>query len=83
MGKAIRYNVNMTLHFPITFSYVFFNYDVTSLEDIHPITFRKYTKHPIKVILKNQHVLLTHFRPIFHLRIQQVVGFYWQNVTLP
>ena len=27
--------------------------------------------------------LLTHFQPMFHLRINQVVGFYQQNVTLP
>ena len=30
-----------------TFSHLFHNHDVTSLENIHPITFRKYTKHPI------------------------------------
>ena len=30
-----------------TSSYLFHNHDVTSLENIHPITFRKYTKHPI------------------------------------
>ena len=44
------------LYFPSTFSYVSLIY-VTSVENIHPITFRKYTKRPIKVILKNQHVL--------------------------
>ena len=37
------------LLFPNTFSNFFHNYDVTTLEIIHPITFRKYTKHPIKV----------------------------------
>ena len=30
-----------------TCSYLFHNYHVTSLENIHPIIFRKYTKHPI------------------------------------
>ena len=30
-----------------TILYLFHNHDVTSLENIHPITFRKYTKHPI------------------------------------
>ena len=30
------------------------NYDVASLENIHPITFRKYTKHQINE-KKNQH----------------------------
>ena len=29
-----------------TSSYLFHNHDVRSLENIHPITFRKYTKHP-------------------------------------
>ena len=28
-------------------------------------------------------LLITHFRPMFHLRINQVIGFYKQNVTLP
>ena len=38
-----------------TFSYLFHNHDVTSLENIHPITFRKYTKHPISsTVKKNQ-----------------------------
>ena len=27
--------------------------------------------------------ILTHFRPMFHLWINQVIGFYKQNVTLP
>ena len=40
-----------------TFSYLFHNHDVTSLENIHPITFRKYTKHPnLSIVKKNQHV---------------------------
>ena len=30
-----------------TSSYLFHNHDVISLENIHPITFRKYAKHPI------------------------------------
>ena len=35
------------------------NYDVTSLKNIHPITFSKCTKQPIKELLKKkQHVLL-------------------------
>ena len=47
------------LHFSSTFSYVFCNYDVTSVENIHLVTFRKYTREPIKVMLKNQHVFLS------------------------
>ena len=35
-------------------------------------------KHKVKQ--KNQ--ILTHFRPMCHLRIIQAVTFYWQNVTL-
>ena len=30
-----------------TISYLLHNHDVTSLHNIHPMTFRKYTKHPI------------------------------------
>ena len=40
------------LHFPNTYSYLFHSYDITSLGNIHLITFWKYTKHPIKVSLK-------------------------------
>ena len=39
-------------HFPNTFSYFFHSYDVMSLEKINPIAFWKYTKQPIKVLLK-------------------------------
>ena len=35
-----------------TLSFLFHNHDITSLENIHPITFRKYTKHPIKYCQK-------------------------------
>ena len=31
------------------------NYDVANLENIHSTTLQKYTKYPIKVLLKNQH----------------------------
>ena len=40
------------LHFPITFPYFFHGYHITSLGNIHPITFWKYTNHPVKVSLK-------------------------------
>ena len=40
------------LHFPNTFLYFFHSYDVTSLGNINPITYWKYTKHPMKVQLK-------------------------------
>ena len=40
------------LHFPNTFSYLFHNYDITNLKNIHPITFRKYAKHLVKVLFK-------------------------------
>ena len=36
------------LHYPNTLSYFFISYDITSLGNIHPITFWKYSKHPIK-----------------------------------
>ena len=42
------------LNFFNTFSYLFHNYDVTSLENIHSITFWKY----VKKLLKSQHVVL-------------------------
>ena len=45
----VRYNI---LNFPDTFSYFFHNYDITRLGNVHPITFWKYTKHPIQVSLK-------------------------------
>ena len=37
---------------------------------------------PVALILDTVQYKLTHFRPMFHLRINQV-GFYKQNVTLP
>ena len=40
------------LHFPNTFSYFLHSYDITSLGNIYPITFWKYTKHQIKVSLQ-------------------------------
>ena len=40
------------LHFSITFPYFFHGFHITSLGNIHPITFWKYTNHPIKVSLK-------------------------------
>ena len=39
--------------FLIHFETFFYDYDVTTLEIIHPITIRNYAKHPIKV-LRNQ-----------------------------
>ena len=36
-----------------------------------------------KVICQSLKKNLTHFQPMFHLCRNQVVGFYWQNVTLP
>ena len=39
--------------FLIYFETFFYDYDVTTLEIIHPITTRNYAKHPIKV-LRNQ-----------------------------
>ena len=40
------------LQFPNTFPYLFHNYDVTNLENVHPITFQMYKNSPIKVLLK-------------------------------
>ena len=40
------------IHFPYTFSHFFHSYNITSLENICPITLWKYTKHPIRVLLK-------------------------------
>ena len=34
-----------------------------TLENIHPTTFRNYTKHPIKMLFKKQHVLLRKCNP--------------------
>ena len=39
-------------HFLIHSETFFHDYDVATLENIHPIIFRKYTKHPIKVFFK-------------------------------
>ena len=39
-----------TINFPNTFLNFFHDYDVKTLEIIHPMTFRKYTKHPITVL---------------------------------
>ena len=39
--------------FLIHFETFFYDYDVTTLEIIHPIAIRNYAKHPIKV-LRNQ-----------------------------
>ena len=37
---------------------IFFNdYDVTTLEIIHPITFRNYTKHPIKKLQSENNIM--------------------------
>ena len=38
------------LLFHKAFSNFFHTYDVTTIEIIHPITFRKFAKHPIKVL---------------------------------
>ena len=40
------------LHFPHTFSYFFNGYSITSLGNIHAITFWNHTKHSIKVSLE-------------------------------
>ena len=40
------------LQFLTLFSYFFHNYNITNLKNINPIRFRKYTKFPIKVLLK-------------------------------
>ena len=41
------------MQFPYTVSYLFHTYFVvTNLKNIYPITFRKYTKQPIKVLFK-------------------------------
>ena len=58
-------NLWSDLHFPNTFSFFFVSYDITSLENIHPIAFWKYTKHPTnqsvvkitKCFLKNMYTL--------------------------
>ena len=48
----------------ITFSNLFHDYDVTTLEVICPSTFRKYTKHQIKVFQNENIVLLRTCKPV-------------------
>ena len=50
ISSVVTWSVH--LHFPNTFLYLFHNYDITNLENIYPITFSKYAKDPIKVLLK-------------------------------
>ena len=40
----VAHKLQKHLNFSDTFSYLFHNYDVTSLENIHSITFWKYAK---------------------------------------
>ena len=40
----VAHKLQKHLNFPNTFSYLFHNYDVTSLENIHSIPFWKYAK---------------------------------------
>ena len=64
----------------------FFNdYDVTTLETIHPITFRNYTKHPIKVLRNKNNIMLTWNLfikpfPALHLNIFVSNVFYKRNI---
>ena len=51
IAQKLRRHLVGYLHFSNTLQNLFYNY-VTSLQNIHPITFRKYTKQPIKVLLK-------------------------------
>ena len=46
------------LKFLNTYSYVFQNYGVINLENIRPTTFRSYRKPHIKMLLRNQDVIL-------------------------
>ena len=41
------------LHFANTFSYFFHSYDITTLRNIHPITFIQVYKAPNQSVLKN------------------------------
>ena len=39
------------------FKVLFNNYDVTTLKIIHPMTFRNYAKHPIKVLWNKNNIM--------------------------
>ena len=41
------------------FKVLFNDYDITTLKIIHPITFRNYTKHPIKVLQNKNNIHAT------------------------
>ena len=57
---------------------IFFNdYDVTTLEIIHPITFRNYTKHPMKVLRNKINIILT-----CNLFIKRFIALYL-NIFVP
>ena len=46
------------LHFTNTFSCVFYNYDVTSLENVHPSYISKVYKAPNQSVVKKIHMFL-------------------------
>ena len=55
--------------FLIYFETFFYDYDVTTLEIIHPITTRNYAKHPIKVLRNQNNIMLYIFVPnVFNKR---------------
>ena len=69
-SKIIEYGSDRTdrtfgqiehLHFPNIFLYFSHSYDMTSLGNIHHITFWKYTKQAVKVSLKISNVNMEPF----------------------
>ena len=56
--------------FPDTFSNFLHDYDVKTLEIIHPITFRKYTKYLIKVFRDKNNMFFWEYVDIHNLFIK-------------
>ena len=65
--RTFSQNIYCFLTDNITFSNLFHDYDVTTLEVICPSAFRKYTKHQIKVFQNENIVLLRTCKPVTFL----------------